>query len=393
MKAYPIEDTIIAYFDGRLNDSEGAELLHRVSVSPEIREIFEQHEALRQIALRAAQQTTIAPELEESLFRRIEGLQDEEKLPIGFWTARRLSVMVAAVALILVGFVHSYEFGNSGTTAASNMAKAVALSTQHSMTGARFETNLPGERSFASISLDRNNRVALEASAPIISPGGMASAEAVPPTITLHPIPRTANIASVQWPSSGGGTLVALRELPMTEASSKFEVSLASPISGGFAVPGSVPQPKLFSDFVMRLGYNLDERNQVGISVTDGSFVGLTSSAETGFKEVTMQFQHGYAGTLFYRHREPVAGGLFFVTGGAGGGVYSLGTLLNAELGIEIPFGERLLGGVSLVMSNQHQSGSKDALMSSTNRPVLYDASNVFNTLNGSIEYALTYRF
>src|SRR5579872_1131284 len=114
MKVYPIEDTIIDYFDGRLNDAEGAELLHRVSVSPEIRAIFEEHDALRQMAVRAARNISIAPELEEAVFARVAALQEEERLPAGFWSLRRISVAAGVAAIFIAGIVGSLEFQNAG---------------------------------------------------------------------------------------------------------------------------------------------------------------------------------------------------------------------------------------------------------------------------------------
>ncbi len=98
-----LKDTIIAYFDGRLNDTDGAELLHRVSVSPEIRQIFQEHEALRQVAYRAARNVTIPSSLEESLFQRITAMEKEESLPVGFWSSRRIATFAGvAVALFAV---------------------------------------------------------------------------------------------------------------------------------------------------------------------------------------------------------------------------------------------------------------------------------------------------
>ncbi|MFI5201745.1 MAG: anti-sigma factor family protein [Candidatus Kapaibacterium sp.] len=394
MKAYEIEDTIIAYFDGRLNDAESAELLHRVSISPEIREIFEEHDALRQIAVRAARQSTISSEMEESLFRRIESLQDEEKLPIGFWTVRRVSVTASAIALILLGVVNSFQFQKSvGNVATGSSIKSIASSAQYSIT--RIENSGSRERALHSATFAPIHRVAKKSAASIPFPNAPELAEDIPPAITLHPIPQTAEIASIQLPTTFPGTLQSLRNLPEVDAISKFDVGLSSPMSG-FSFPSSVPQQGLFSDVTVHAAYNFDEKNQVGIKMIAGSFAGLTtaSTKQMGFTLVDgqMKLQSGYAGELFYRHREPINGGMFFVTGGAGGGFYSLGTLLSAELGIEVPFGEHLLGGVSLVVSRLHQNGSESTILSSS-APVIFDGPNVFNTLNGSIEYALNYRF
>lgn len=391
MKAYPIEDTIIAYFDGRLNDSEGAELLHRVSVSPEIREIFEAHDALRQMAFRAARNISIPPELEEAVFARVAALQDEERLPVGFWSLRRISAVAGVAAIIIAGIVSSFEFQNVGTNNAGNHnvkdSYAKEISIQHTIADARFEN-----MQWIKHGVQPVYRAAIMQGNPEIPGDNLTVANDISSSaITMHPMQAELGVASIQLPSIGHGSFQTLRELPLDEAESKFEAGISSPMSG-FSFPGSVPQQGLFSDVTIRVAYNLGEKNQVGVRITDGSFAGVTPVAGVGYTHMAMEEQHGYAGELFYRHREPVMDGLFFVTGGAGGGFYSLGTLLSAELGIEVPFGERVLGGVSFVVSRMHQNGSESAILSSST-PVIYDGSNVFNSLNGSIEYALTYRF
>src|ERR1700733_11166603 len=105
MKEYQIEDTIVAYFDGRLNDSECAELLHRVSVSPEIREIFQEHEAMRLMSYRAMRNVTVSPELEDAVFARVAALEEtrEKVMPVAFWTLPKISAMAGAAALIAFG--------------------------------------------------------------------------------------------------------------------------------------------------------------------------------------------------------------------------------------------------------------------------------------------------
>src|SRR2546421_10782766 len=91
-----LEDKIIAYFDGSLSDADSAELLHRVSVSPEIRELFREHEMLRDLAHEAARSVTISPEIESSLFSRIEALSGNvvREKPLLIFSRRTL---VAAV--------------------------------------------------------------------------------------------------------------------------------------------------------------------------------------------------------------------------------------------------------------------------------------------------------
>ncbi|HET6512918.1 MAG TPA: hypothetical protein VFH43_12040 [Candidatus Kapabacteria bacterium] len=112
-----IEDRIIAYFDGRLTDDESADLLHRVSVSPEIRRIFREHEMLREMAHTAQASTVVRPELEASIFSRIEALAAAEQAPLAepvaqekdrrkravpfFWTRWRIGLAAAVGAFVL----------------------------------------------------------------------------------------------------------------------------------------------------------------------------------------------------------------------------------------------------------------------------------------------------
>ena len=105
--AVPIEDTIIAYLDGRLNDADSAELLHRVSVSPEIRQMFQEHEALRQISYRAARNAVVSPELEESLFARIAAIKESRDVvaPVPFWSMPRISAMAGVTAIIALALL------------------------------------------------------------------------------------------------------------------------------------------------------------------------------------------------------------------------------------------------------------------------------------------------
>ncbi len=396
MKAYPIEDTIIAYFDGQLNDAEGAELLHRVSVSPEIREIFEEHDALRQMAVRAAQRATIAPELEESLFRRIEELQEEETRPIGFWTARRISVAAGTMALILAAMANSFDHF-SGSSSTANAAKAAAIATQFNIASASLESASLGKGS-------PQGRPSIYHTPKIIggperTRNNAAPADEVAPALVMRPDPRTADPVGFEVPTGGALRLQSPEDLLNAEGPSRFEVQFSAPMSG-FMLPASAPSQVFFADQSISVSYNLDERNQVGLRLTRGNFDRLRTVSvpvtNEGFTSVTGQLapQVNFTEEIFYRHREPLSSGLFFVVGGVGGGLYSLGNVLSAEIGIQVPFGNRFLGGVSLVADRLHQNGpSPNAMMDASKGPVLYSGSSEYNTLIGNIEYALIYQF
>lgn len=402
MNAYSIEDKIIAYFDGRLNDADGAELLHRVSVSPEIRQIFEDHAALREMAVRAAQQTTIAPELEESLFRRIEEMRHEEKLPVGFWNFRRLSVTAGALAIILLGVVNAIEIRNLDMRIAQIPLKSVAtvstgFNTAHSSFEAAKTSTVPfvvdKVKAQPVLSVAQNVKSGSEPAIPQES-----DIQPTPDAISMRPVPHTAEVASIPGWTPEPATLLSLRNVDEHDVSSRFEFGLASPMSS--FVYASPLTPPLFSDVSASAAYKFNEQNQVGIKVTYGSFIGLSAgrSSQQGYTLITSQMQKQSASTeeLFYQHREPISGGLFFVTTGVGGGIYTLnqlGNVLSAELGIELPISNRMLGGISFVVDRLQQGGSMSQILSSSSEPVIFAGSNQYRTLAGHIEYALTYKF
>lgn len=64
------EENILKYLDGALTDSESAELLHALSVSPEKRVILEQHLQLKDMVTSAQKPFTVPAELEQAMGRR-----------------------------------------------------------------------------------------------------------------------------------------------------------------------------------------------------------------------------------------------------------------------------------------------------------------------------------
>ncbi len=392
MNAYSTEDTIIAYFDGRLTDAEGAELLHRVSISPEIRELFEQHSALREMAVRAVRQTTIAPELEASLFRRIEALHQEEKLPAAFWSIRRLSLTGALAALLLFGVVHSFEFGNSvKPQGVNNSAVKVMPAIQYDRAFVRFDA--------PSVTMNSkviNGAVAKEARTSVATEPESSHELDREPDIAMQPVPRTIQPADIEIPGHSTSSLESLRSFQGNDEPARFELGVSSPMSGFVAY--SNLSPGLFSDVTIRVAYNIDPNNQIGIEATGGGFVKLntTSTNEKGYTSITgaQVLATSYAEELVYRRREAVGDGLFYVIGGIGGGIYSLGTVFTAELGIQVPFGNRMLGGVSIVADRLHQSGASPSdMVNASSIPAIYSGARAVNTLMGHIEYALSYQF
>ncbi len=414
--AVPIEDTIIAYLDGRLNDSEGAELLHRVSVSPEIRQVFQEHEALRQVAFRAARNVSVPPHLEESVFARVAALEEKRDVavPVGFWSLPKISAMAGAAAILALALLAPWQTSNTIATSNHSVITASQPLSPVVMAPAPSDLNSSGSAinvlsanpkvtayrntvskstSVSSINLFAND-------VPAVPQSSQSESEQV-----IQIIPKPAEVDHINMPlvSNPPQTLRSLSGLPDPDDAPMFEIGLATEAMPGFNAPADVisqsqPIADLATEFALRVGFNFDARNQIGLRFTRVGFPNLSvvsnSIANLGYAVSNGSFesQVGYAGELFYKHREPIDGGLFYVSGSVGGGIYSLGTLLSCELGLEIPVSEKLMGGVSVILSRLHQNGS-DFDNVSGNEPVIYEGPNVYNTLAGRMEYGLSYRF
>ena len=226
----------------------------------------------------------------------------------------------------------------------------------------------------------------------------------VEPAIQIIPLPVGEN--HINMPVAGNPppqTLRSIAGMPDLDKAPMFEIGLATDAMPGFNAPADVisqPQPilSLASEFAFRFGYNFDARNQIGFRFTRVAFPNLSAASSSpiglGYTVANGSFESlvGYAEELFYKHREPIDEGRLFVTGSVGGGMYSLGTLISCELGLEIPVSEKLIGGVSMILSRLHENGSMQNHLSG-NQPVIYEGYNIYNTLAGRMEYGLSYRF
>jgi len=408
IKEYQIEDTIVAYFDGMLNDEDSAELLHRVSVSPEIRELYQEHEAIRGVAYRAARNVSVSPELEESVFTRIAALQEagrEKLVPVAFWTLPRISAMAGAAALIALGLLAPWRTSDSFVKPANSPVLASGQATE--MTQATKGTQTLGAnspfaenprlsgRKFSSEIGKRNSSS---------SDNGNLIAEAIPvPSIpsqiesdpAIQIIPQAAEADRINMPSVGNApkTLRLLSGLPDMDNAPMFEIGLAT-ATPGFNAPADVTtKPQIISEMALRAAYNFDSRNQIGLRVTRVDFPAIQTVDASGYKSITTESQMGLSEELYYKHRVPINDGLLYISGGIGGGFYTSGTLLSAELGLEMPMSDKLVGGISLIVNSMHQSSSESAVSSSIAEPVIYDNTKVYNRLAGRIEFGLMYGF
>jgi len=369
------------------------------------------------------------PALEESLFQRIGAKDEKEFIPIGFWSMGRTSVMAGVAAVLLVLVMGSFQYWNNGNSNVVPGSKEVPantaqISTQHldaepaaqsnvSPTIAASSTALSNEyrainhsssgssnvRRHESYSDAKNVHTTKHTTKNDVIASLNSSPESTEPVTEskIELFPETRNVELERIPINPGahGTLESLRDIAIVDRAPSFEIGISTPFSG-FSLPANTPQATPFSDVSLRVGYNLDMSNQLAFKLTRGGFAELSTitTLGAGFTDLNGQLtmQSAFAGELFFQHRELVDHGLFFITGSIGGGFYSLGTLLSAELGIQVPVNDKLMGGVSLVVSRLHQNGSTQDYLNSS-QPVIYDGSNVHNTVAGSIEYGLTYSF
>ena len=147
-----LEDTIISYFDGGLSDADSAELLHRVSVSPEIRELFREHEMLRGLAHEATRSVMVRPEIEAQIFSRVEALAGSEQREKAMFVFSRRTAMALALALIYPGslgyFVPKLFSGNPQAAIGSKRVMPQEIS--QAVSPVPSQASAPGNRSYKS---------------------------------------------------------------------------------------------------------------------------------------------------------------------------------------------------------------------------------------------------
>jgi anti-sigma factor RsiW len=401
MKEYQIESEIIAYLDGRLNDADSAELMHRVSISPEIRELFQEHEALRQMAFHASKNVSVPAELDDAVFANVLALkqaEDRVAAPVMFWTVKRVSVMAAAVALIVAGTLGSLEFASKSpanvalTSGSSNSQLSIAQASMASeinpvTSDAPTFESAPNFRSSNSGAVRVHHMLpATIATQQKDVAAENAGAPQTESAIAMAPLPRSGSIKSPNVLEPSARTL---RDLFVTDGYERFEVG--ADLASSFVTPGSVGNLAPF-DFRLRAAYNLDDRNQIGVRVARSPYsdVAVSRTPNNSWYSASEAATQHMSEELFYEHRFPVDNGLFSVSLGAGGGLFDNGWLTGPEAGIRIPVGARMLFGASFLLSYVHQTHTA---LDDINSPVIYEGKDFQNTLVGRIEYGLSYRF
>ncbi len=416
MKEFSIEDTIIAYFDGQLTDSESAELLHRVSVSPEIREAFQAHEMLREVSIRAARNVSVPSRLDDAVFANLAALQAAERpaVPIAFWSAKRITA-AASIALLLlaIGFGTAKLMDSQSTsiTSAIQVGATNPVSSGTPTTVEETASELPRAAAegnaftlrSATVSSRRSpittavrsesSRVAEE-----LLEAASGATSATPPleqAIAIVPVSSSSEVPSIQLPEASGLPGKSLRDLTVADATADVEIGLET--ASQFSIPSAQLSFTPFQDFRFHAGYNLDEGNQVGVRVRSGSFEHLEAAATLGGFATelngVLRPAKMMSGEAYYEHREPVANGRAWIIAGVGAGFYTDGSLLSADFGVKIPVSDHLLAGFTVALSRLHQNGATTDFLAAQSGPVIYTGDERRNTINGRLEYGLSYRF
>ena len=407
-----LEDKIISYFDGELSDADSAELLHRVSISPEIRDLFREHEMLRSLAREATHSIMIRPEVEANIFSRVEALAGSQTREKAMFVFSRRTAMALALAIILISgslgyFVPKIFSGNQQATASNQIIQSHDIVQEPPVQSPINSTFAPKEPSIAynsnrlgkstyrtdkSYSSDRT-------SDPLVTDNNtILTTDKDPELLSINPlVAKAENIQS---------NIGSERHSPFdqiiypSESRQLFDISLQT--SSGFTYPADQSPVKPFADQRLSIAYHLTENNLVGIRIASGLYQQLgTSSRTTSYGTVyldrTMQSVRSFSEELYLSHLVPVfIGAPFFLEFTVDAGIIPNGSFYGTEAGIRIPISENIMFDGAFALSRIHSNvPTSDQLLSSENsgKPVILSGPDVHTTLNGRLYYGLLYKF
>jgi hypothetical protein len=409
-----LEDKIIAYFDGELSDADSAELLHLTSVSPEIRDLFRQHEMLRDLAHEATRSVMVNPEVESSLFSRIEALSEgpiREKAVLVF--SRRTAVL-AALALVLIsgslGYFIPRLISESTPGSAQNISPrrgdiSGTIPFSHSAPAEPKENILKSEISDNNIDVSSSFHAAGISEAPHRESSIRTGADLSRESDGAH---KTDIAESSAFDNRSQSVITPVnfheedihsdigterhspfdrKEMP-TESRSLFEASLQT--SSGFTYPADASPIKPFADQRLSFAYHITENNLIGFRLGSGLYQQLGDvkrSSDNGTELLTrsIETKRSFSEELYVSHLEPI-----FVLA-----PFTLEFSLGG--GFRIPFAENVMFDVAFALSRIHSNAqTSSAILDSENssgKPVMIDAADIHNTLNGRLHYGLLFRF
>ncbi len=419
-----LEDKIIAFFEGGLSEADSAELLHLTSISPEIRHLFREHEMLRELAHEATRSVMVSPEVESSLFSRIEALAEKPIYEKHVFVFSRRMVIAAVAALIVISgslgyFVPKLLLSNSSSAltasglqnilqksllpVAASMTALVnspSKNITHQVVASSFSerTSINSEvcanKEVVKLSNDLNiNSSNVNRNVSNVGESAEVALQNIKPTIVREEDIHSDNIGERHSPFD-------LKEKP-PESRSLFEASLQT--SSGFTYPADAAPIKPFADQRLSFAYHITENNLIGFRLGSGLYQqlgNLTTQQEGGVEVLKrgIETKRSFSEELYLSQLVP----LFFVAPftlefAIDGGFIPNGYSLGAEAGIRIPVSETFIFDVAFALSRIHSNAltSQEILASESAGmiPVMLDGVDIHNTLNGRLHYGLLYRF
>ncbi len=423
-----LEDKIIAYFDGELSDADSAELLHLTSVSPEIRGLFREHEMLRDLAQESTRSVMVSPEVESSLFSRIEALAENPVHEKAILVFSRRTALLAALSLILIsgslGYIIPKFFSDGSQLAVSSQGKGnivqAALapnsisSQQAENFGAKNISNsisaLSSSKHIASLSEAPLNQIPLKKKNDEIALSNGTNKR----DVLEHPVfetqiskanseikPIALRFAEINSEIGRERYSPFDRKDDLPGSRSFFEASLQT--SSGFTYPADAAPIKPFAEQRLSIAYHITENNLIGFRLGSGLYQQLgnvTRTVDNGAELLSrnVETKRSFSEELYLSHLEPIffAGNLL-IEFSIGGGFIPNGYTISGEAGIRIPFSENFMFGASFALSRIHSNAiSSSEILASENsngKPVMLDAVDIHNTLNGRLHYGIIYRF
>ena len=432
-----IEDRIIAYFDGRMTDGESAELLHRVSVSPEIRKLFREHEVLRELARSAQASAVVRPELEADLFSRIDALAAAEQAAVlapveekkrrrvipFFWSRWRLGLATALGAFVIGTAItlgpelfdrdgadnadpqSTTKLGASNGTDAPQIVTKEDIAKDNDIASEaeapakqNFDKIIRGDRDYEarqvanerpallSNKTDRSYKTYRSYTSQENSGGANSIADytstastSAEPAATIAPISTVA--AKSAMPIGIGaekGNIPVFRAEDIVQDEADFEMALET--SSGFSYPADGPGIQPFADPRISVGYFLDRHNIVGVRFTSGLFQALpessvtTNAAYTSISRNLEQERINNYGVYYTRRVYGVLNDLMNLDASVGAGYISNGYTLSAELGLRLPISSKLFGNISFALTRVHM-----------NAPMMEEITNSVSVSDGPV--------
>jgi hypothetical protein len=205
--------------------------------------------------------------------------------------------------------------------------------------------------------------------------------------------PRTGEIEQIQPPTIISQSISELL-VSSVDDQARFEVGIAN--STGATIPAVGAKTTPFENWALHAGYQFDEQNIAGLHFEYGLFnthmisISQDATLYTGAQQAIWMPVYG----AYYEHRERIGRGGFLIAGIVGAGLFDAGNYMSLGLGGRLPLGDHFMAGATVSLTRKHDGGiTKDEILSNNEDPIIFEGSDIHNTLITRIEYGLSYRF